>query len=432
MNADMAAIDKNLYEDLNQWWHGERPKHQYMLYVNSRDRRLTNATVRKLMYEIDKEDIHGEEYVKFFSARNFYKNMREYYTHVARMYMRTPGRKDSLEKIIDSIPPTGGWLTLIVADLEDLAGNPDEMEKMFRTFIRFARKRANVILIGNGDHNDVFSGCRYAVREIKYGLAAKEEDHVLMIGSIAQDEIPETEKVTYETYEEEQEELNFCWTKLNEQLEYGYFGYEDFKILYEETLEYLLPRVTKEQIFRKDLRLIENIGDFKLPKSKEADGCDPWELDAAAQFSEGLHEALINTYGDNDDLSEGTVWFWVSIEERQTDYGAVHISGSLEHMEEVRADTVSSKLDHLAEIIRTCTYEGDELAAMKLIDADEEEDAEDAEKRVKEAETAHCAMKSLENAIKQAADKTVNKTAGKKFADIGRLRRMARGENEKE
>ncbi len=376
--------------------------------MNSRDRQLTNAAVRKLMYGNYKEDVYGEEYVRFFSAKNFYKNMRDYYARVAEMYMRNPGEEDSIEEIIESMPPTGGWLTLIVEDLEDFTGDPGRMEEMFKTFIKFAAKRTNVILIGNGDCNDVFCGCGYAVGEMKTGMAAKAEDNLLMIGSIAQDE---TEEVTCGA---SAEELDFYWDMMNDQLEDGYLDYDGFKVLYKDTLEYLIPRVTEKQVYRQDLRLIENIGRFKLPPGKETDGCEPWELEAAKKFTRGLNSAVINADEDNDDFSEGTIKFRVSVEDRKVEYGAVHISGSFEHTENIRADNALSKMDKLADVIRKCSYEGDGLSMLDLMYSGEDENDEDAEKRIKKAEETHKVMGALINAIKRAADETVNRAHGRK------------------
>lgn len=59
----MSVIDKNMYEKLKDWcdWgEGKRPKYQQIMYVNSHDRALTSATIRKLMFEMTKEDVHGE------------------------------------------------------------------------------------------------------------------------------------------------------------------------------------------------------------------------------------------------------------------------------------------------------------------------------------------------------------------------------------
>lgn len=51
----MSVIDKHMYERLKKWCDGERPKNQFMMYVNSSDRALTDATIKKLMYEIEEQ-----------------------------------------------------------------------------------------------------------------------------------------------------------------------------------------------------------------------------------------------------------------------------------------------------------------------------------------------------------------------------------------
>ncbi|MCR5104465.1 MAG: hypothetical protein K6B68_08450 [Eubacterium sp.] len=53
----MSVIDKNMYEKLKGWSDRERPKNQFMMCVNSRDRALTDMTVRKLMCQL--EDLLG-------------------------------------------------------------------------------------------------------------------------------------------------------------------------------------------------------------------------------------------------------------------------------------------------------------------------------------------------------------------------------------
>ena len=99
----MPVIDKKMYEKLKSWcdWEEEkRPRNQQIMYVNSHDRELTNATIRKMMFEMRKEDIHGELYMAFFSAKNFYRNMRDYYSHIADLYRRSPSEDDSIVDII--------------------------------------------------------------------------------------------------------------------------------------------------------------------------------------------------------------------------------------------------------------------------------------------------------------------------------------------
>ncbi len=374
----MAVIDKKLYEKLNNWCQGERPKNQSLLYVNIRDRQLTNATVRKLMYEIDKEDIYGEEYIEFFSADYFYKHMREYYSYVADLYMKHPQETDSLETIIDSIPGFSGWITLIVEDLEVFTGDPDKMEKMVETLMNFACTGANVILISKGDYPDVFSSCEYVLSGMNTGIAAKEEDCLLMIGCIAQDETPGMEKVSYASSSDERDELNFYWTRVNEQLQNNnYFEYNDFKVIFNDTLRYLIPRVSKERINRKDIPLVRNIGNFRIPDWKGTDGCKIWELRAAKKFAKGLYRAVANTDGDNDEFSEGTIRIWVKIEDREIENNSVYISGYTGFMDEIRADNALSKMDKLAEAIRRCEQEGNMSAARKLAGIGTDTDAED-------------------------------------------------------
>ena len=43
----MSVIDKHMYERLKKWCDGKRPKNQFMMYVNSGDRALTDATIKK-------------------------------------------------------------------------------------------------------------------------------------------------------------------------------------------------------------------------------------------------------------------------------------------------------------------------------------------------------------------------------------------------
>ena len=64
----MSVIDKNMYENLKNWCDRKRPENQFLMYVNMHDRELTNATIRKLMFEEDKQDVEGELYIAFYSA----------------------------------------------------------------------------------------------------------------------------------------------------------------------------------------------------------------------------------------------------------------------------------------------------------------------------------------------------------------------------
>lgn len=406
----MSVIDKSMYEELKKWYDRERPKNQYMLYVNSRDRALTNATIRKLMYEIKKKDIYGEEYISFYSAKSFYNNMREYYSHIAKLYFQNPADDDPIKEIIGSIPSTCGWITLIVEDIEAFSDDKEKMEEMFKTFLSFAVKLSNIILIGNGDYKDTFAGCEFALREMDDGIKANPEYGVLMIGCYDQQELPKKETVSYETEDKHRDEINYNWKNLNEQLKKGYLDYNDFKTLFKETLEYLIPRVTKDQVYRKDLWLIEKIGAMSSSKNKNIEGCNPWELDASIKFATALHKAIINTYNYNDDFSFGKIALNVTIDDPNEDHGSLHISGFLDTTMTVSVDTVNKKIDNLAEAIHIRTYEGKTKNIFKLIHEPEEDD--DIEQSAEQMEKANAAFDSLMDSIKDAADRTVNKDPG--------------------
>lgn len=246
------------------------------------------------MYQIYKEDEHGEEYVSFFSAKNFIRNMREYFSYIAELYRCDPSEDDSIEDIISSIPPTGGWLTLIVEDLEELSEQPEQMTTLFQAVFAFVAKRASVILIGSGDHRRILSKSESLLSDIEYFLHVKEEANCLMFGLYEQDEDPNTEVIDYVQLSDKRSELDHYWDILYKQIEHKYFDYRYFKTLYRETLEYLISRVTAEQVYRQDIQIIEKIAKFRPSDSLEMDGCEPWELDAAKQFARGLNTALID------------------------------------------------------------------------------------------------------------------------------------------
>lgn len=406
----MSVIDKHMYERLKKWCDGERPKNQFMMYVNSSDRALTDATIKKLMYEIEEKDIHGEEFVSLYSAKNFYDNVRKYYSHIAELYMQKPADDEPLEEIIKRFPSTCGWITLIIEDVDDISDDKEKTEEMFKSFISFAVKRSNIILIGNGDYKEVFEGCEFALREIDDGIKAKPEENVLMIGCYDQDELREKEIVSYQSEDKHRNELDYYWETLNEQLEKGYLDYNYFKSLFKDTLDYLIPRVTKDHVYRKDLWLIEKIGAMPGFKNKNIEGCKPWELDASIKYATALHNAIINTYNYNDDFSLGKIALNVTIEAPDEDHGSIHISGYLDTTMSVSVDTVNKKIDNLAEAIHIRTYGEGTGNIFKLVhELDEDDDNEHSTEQMEEANNAFA---SLMDSIKDVADRTVNKDPG--------------------
>lgn len=403
----MSVIDKGMYKNIKAWCDRNRPKNQYMMYVNSRDHALTRATIKKLMFDIHEEDDYGEEYIELYSAKNFYRNIREYYSYIADLYMNTPADDANIVDIIDSYPPTCGWITLIVEGLEELSCESEKMKELFESFLSFATKRANIIVIGNGDYNEVFEECEFALQEMNEGIAAKEEDGLLMIGCYDQEENPTREIVVYDDEKKRRDELDFYWRTMLEQLEKECFDYCDYKVIFKDTLEYLVPRVTKECVRRKDLRLIEKISSFSKVNVENVEGCEPWELDAAKESASGLYSALVNRNDNNDEFASGQITLSAIINDPVEDHGALHISGYLNTTITVDINTVEQKIDSLAEAIRIRTYEGKRGSIWHLLHC--ECDEEDLEVSMEEIEEANGAFNSLMDGIKEIADRTINR-----------------------
>ena len=284
-----------------------------------------------------------------------------------------------------------------------------------KTILAFACKHSSIILIGSGDYKEVFSGCDYALHEMADGNATKGEDGQLMIGCYNQEIVPAREIITFENSEKQRDELAFYWDTLHEQLEKRYFDYDNFKTLYKDTLEYIIPRVTKDHVYRTDLRLIEDIGGMRRYDHKNIEGCKPWEFETAQKFATGLHSAIVNTNGYNDEFSGRTIKIKVKIEERSESYGAIYISGCTFHTIKVTVENAVHVMDELAEVILECTYNGNSSQLWKYLLRDQPDE------KIDKFETA---LNSLTEGIKEIADKTVNKEPGRKVRRHKRLRRF--------
>ena len=189
----MSVIDKNMFDSLKAWcdrYEDMMPKYPNIMYVNSRNRSLTNATIRKLMFEVEKEDEWGEMKISFYSAESFYRNMRDYYSLIASLYGCDIKEDDSLMDVIRMIDSTCGWIVLIVEDVETLSDDSEKMEEMMQTLVAFGYKNPSIILVGNGDYEEVFAGCEYTLREMRNGG---------FIVCYEQEKNPLKEKVLFET-----------------------------------------------------------------------------------------------------------------------------------------------------------------------------------------------------------------------------------------
>ena len=261
-----------------------------------------------------------------------------------------------------------------------------KMKELMESIMAFGSRHSSIILVGNGNYKDVFSKNENVLDAIENGFPMLDEDEEesYTFGVYDQEMSLIYENIVYENSQKHCDELNYYWYIIYEQLEKRYFDYEAFKALFKEVLEYIIPRISKEQVYRKDLELIENIGAMRRENNEYLVGCMPWEFDAARQFSIGLHKSIVNRFGDNDDVTGGTIVVEVEVKEPSEDYGCIHFSGSSYEHIDLTADNSYSEMDRLSEKILEFTYKGKDPLSL------------------------------LRNGIKEIADKTINKDSKKK------------------
>lgn len=362
------TIDKNMYEELMGWRENSSDSKYYdkdnqIMYVNSNNRALTNATIKKIMFEMDEDDPHGELYTSFYSSGNFYNHMREFYTKIATLYFHTPGENDNLSDIISHISPTCYWITLIIKNMEELSDEPEKVHEMMKSLITFSEKGAYIILIGNGDYKEVFRNCDYVLQKFSNYNSINDESH-FSFDFYEQEKIINQVTTIYETIDKQRDELIFYWKTLYEQLNHNYFDYAEFKPLYKETLEFIIPRISEESIYRNDLLLIENISRFHLNENDKIDGCKPWEFDAAKQFTRRLYLSIAHmNYG----FTENSAKIALEIQLSKKEFGSIHADGYLLTTININPDNVEEKIDKLSNAIKGCTYYGDFSSAANFI-----------------------------------------------------------------
>ena len=194
------------------------------------------------------------------------------------------------------------------------------------------------------EYRDVFSGCEYAL----HGINEMDNRGQSAIGFYDQAAEPNKEMVIYENTDKQLDELNYYWITLRRQLQKDYFDYEAFKLLYRETLGYLIQRVSLEYVYRKDVSLLESMTDLSISNNQDADGCKAWEKDAALQFISGLNKAVINRFDRSDVFCDGKVKIYVIIEDCVIDKGSVHIGGWSSEYRIINVDNVCEEIDKLS------------------------------------------------------------------------------------
>jgi hypothetical protein len=228
---------------------------------------------------------------------------------------------------------------------------------MIQYLYRFAGKKANIIMSGNGSIEEVLRNTDAALYTVSFS-AYEADDGCVRTVIYEQEENPETEEIIYAEPMEENEELLQNWKIMNQYLsKYNCFDFSGFRKLYFQTWQYFVSRIKEEYCYRKDLLLIREISNFKKSDCQEIYGCKKWEYDAAYQLTKGLTYGIADVY-DNV-LDEKSLLINVIIHEPEYIRPGIKITGYTG--EDIRLTKRHYKMmvDALTEEIHRVTYKGE-------------------------------------------------------------------------
>ncbi len=365
----MFEIDKTMYEELYDWLNRNRRSsgnngiaEPQIMYVKSHDRTLTDVTLRKLILEVEREEFNpGDLFVSLYSFKNFQHNMRDYFIHICELYSRALAEDAAMEEIIDAIeaiPLLGGWIMLIMEDFGRLSGNPEQISEILHSIMTLGRKRACIILVGDRECKDFFSGSGYTLCDVPGGYTIAGTVECPLIKCYEQDLIPHREVFTAKSSEDRLGEMVFYWDTIYDTLEHEFFDYEYFKILFKETLEYLLPRVEKCRVYRVDVWLIEKLGKMRGKRPNRIDGCKPWEFAAAKKLTAGLHDAITDRWDHGNEFLGKSIEIdlYIGLPEDDLDVWATGNYNALFCI--IGSDNACNKMDKVAALIYECSHNG--------------------------------------------------------------------------
>ena len=347
-------IDKNMLEFLHQ-------SHKSVVYINSRDRELTDNTLKRFIYEEEREDMdggfYGDIYYDMFSAVSFVHCNYDYFRYIAKSCMQDLNGDETLDELFEKINDSVGWVTLIIRNIDLVSDKKEQLDEMIQYLYRFAEKKAHIIISGNGSIEEVLRNTDAALDTVSFS-AYEADDECVRTVIYEQEENPETEEIIYAEPMEENEELLQNWKIMNQYLsKYNCFDFSGFRKLYFQTWQYFVSRIKEEYCYRKDLLLIREISNFKKSDCQEIYGCKKWEYDAAYQLTKGLTYGIADVY-DNV-LDEKSLLINVIIHEPEYIRPGVKITGYTE--EDIRLTKRHYKMmvDALTEEIHRVTYKGE-------------------------------------------------------------------------
>ena len=342
-------IDKNMLEFLHQ-------SHKSVVYINSRDREMTDNMLKRFIYEEERET-DGDLYYDMFSAVSFVHCNYDYFRYIAEACLDDLNGDETLDELFENIYNSVSWVTLIIRNIDLIADKKEQLDEMIQYLYRFAGKKAHIIISGNGSIKEVLRNTDAALDTVSFS-AFEADDECVRTVIYEQEEKPETEEIIYAEPMEENEELIYNWEIMNYYLsKYNCFDFSNFRKLYFQTWQYFVSRIKEEYCYRKDLLLIREMSNFKKSKCQEIYGCKKWEYDAAYQLANGLTYGIADVYGYV--LDEKSLLISVMIHEPEYKSHGIHISGYMDIPFRLTRSNYETVVDDLTEEIHRVTYKGE-------------------------------------------------------------------------
>lgn len=136
-------IDKNMLGFLHQ-------SHKSVVYINSRDRELKDNTLKRFIYEEEREDMDGGFYVDIyydmFSAVSFVHCNYDYFRYIAKSCMQDLNGDETLDELFEKIYNSVSWVTLIIRNIDLVADKKEQLDEMIQYLYWFAGRRAHIII----------------------------------------------------------------------------------------------------------------------------------------------------------------------------------------------------------------------------------------------------------------------------------------------
>lgn len=344
-------IDKNMLEFLHQ-------PHRSVIYINSKYRELTDNTLERFIYELEREDVYGDCYNDMFSAVSFVHCNYEYYRYIAKACIHDLNGDETLDELFEKINNWVGWVTLIIRNIDLISDKKEQLDEMIQYLYRFAGRRAHIIISGNGSIEEVLRNTDTALDTVSFS-AYEADDECVRTVIYEQEEKPEADEIIYAEPNEENDELIRNWKIMNYYLsKYNCFEFSAFRKLYFQTWQYFVSRIKDEYCYRKDILLIREIGSFRRSDGQEIYGCKKWEYDAAYQLVKGLTYSIADVYGNV--LDEKSLQINVTIHRPKHKEPGIVVTGCKLRTIRLTPKDYDMTVDDLTEKIHRVTYEGED------------------------------------------------------------------------